>query len=65
MTDRKPAASSLTVRLPADLHAAFMAACFEADVTAAQVVRAACREFVTGNAQGSLPFVGSKGKRGK
>lgn len=40
------AGSTLTIRLPADLHGAFMQACYEADVSASQVLRAAIREFI-------------------
>lgn len=50
--------AALTIRLPADLRAAFMAACKDADLTASQVLRAAIREFVERRPQGSLALDG-------
>lgn len=38
--------SSLTVRLPRQLHVAFVAACRSADETSSQVLRRAMREYV-------------------
>lgn len=47
--------SSMTFRLPADLQAAFVAACKANDVSAAQVLRAAMRAYLESNSQPSLP----------
>jgi hypothetical protein len=46
--------STLNLRLPADLKAAFDAACAANDQTASQVIRALMREYVKRNAQGDL-----------
>jgi predicted transcriptional regulator len=42
----KNSMSSMTFRLDADLQAAFAAACKASDLTAAQVLRAAMRDYV-------------------
>lgn len=47
---------TLTIRLPADLHAAFAAACDRADLSASQVMRQLMREYVRANAQPDLPM---------
>ena len=51
--------ATLNLRLPADLKAAFDAACAANDQTASQVIRAMMREYVKRNAQGDL-LKGSK-----
>lgn len=48
--------SSMTFRLPADLQAAFVAACKANDQSAAQVLRAAMRDYLERNAQAALPL---------
>lgn len=48
------AKTSLTIRLETDLHAAFLAACRANDRPAAQVLRAAMRDYVSANSQPSL-----------
>jgi len=53
--------SSMTFRLPSDLQAAFIAACKANDQSAAQVLRAAMRDYLERNAQAVLPLPG-KGK---
>lgn len=50
--------SSMTFRLPSDLQAAFVAACKANDQSAAQVLRAAMRDYLERNAQPSLPLKG-------
>lgn len=50
--------SSMTFRVDADLQAAFVAACKARDVTAAQVLRAAMRDYLDRNAQAALPLKG-------
>ena len=61
-----PDNSSMTFRLPSDLQAAFIAACKSNDVSAAQVLRAAMRDYLERNAQPSLPLGGAaKPKRRK
>lgn len=50
--------ASMTFRLPADLQAAFVAACKANDMSAAQVLRAAMREYLERNAQPALPLRG-------
>lgn len=55
---------SMTFRLDAGLQASFMRACKAADLSAAQVLRAAIRDFVDANPQSPLPF-GNVAKRGK
>jgi len=55
--------SSMTFRLPADLQAAFVAACKANDMSAAQVLRAAMREYLERNAQSSLPLTKGKGRK--
>lgn len=57
-------AGSITFRLDPELQAAFSAACKAADLSAAQVLRAAVRDFVDANPQSPLPF-GNVAKRGK
>lgn len=54
--------SSMTFRLPADLQAAFVAACKANDMSAAQVLRAAMRDYLERNAQPALPLTKGKGK---
>lgn len=46
--------SLITVRIPADLKAAFDDACARADITGSQVIRKMMKEFVTANAQQDL-----------
>lgn len=53
--------SSMTFRLPSDLHAAFVAACKAQDMTAAQVLRAAMRDFLAAHPQRALPLPIGKG----
>ena len=48
--------SSMTFRLPSDLQAAFIAACKANDQSAAQVLRAAMRDYLERNAQPALPL---------
>jgi len=57
-------AGSITFRLDPELQAAFMAACKAADLTAAQYLRAAVRDFVNANPQSPAPFDNVR-KRGK
>ena len=62
----KPDNSSMTFRLPSDLQAAFIAACKANDVSAAQVLRAAMRDYLERNAQPALPLEAvatSKGRK--
>lgn len=54
------ASGSMTFRVEPELQAAFVAACKAADLSAAQVLRAAMRDFLQQNAQASLPLKGSK-----
>jgi hypothetical protein len=56
--------SSMTFRMPADLHGAFVAACKGRDRTAAQELRAFMRDYVERNAQGRLPLVSDAAKPG-
>lgn len=44
--------SSMTFRLDADLHAAFLAACKAADRSAAQELRAFMRQYISDNKKG-------------
>jgi len=46
----------MTFRVDAELQAAFVLACKAADVTAAQVLRAAMRQFLASNSQAVLPL---------
>lgn len=46
--------STLTLRLPADLKAAFEMACKQNDQNSSQVIRAMMREYIKKNAQGDL-----------
>lgn len=46
----------MTFRLDPELRAAFLAACQARDVSAAQVLRGAMRDFLGANAQGVLPL---------
>lgn len=48
--------SSMTFRLPADLQAAFVAACKSHDRSAAQVLRAFMRQYVQRSAEGLSPL---------
>lgn len=50
-----------TMRIDAELRAAFTAACDRNDTPAAQVIRHFMRDYVNANAQASLPLKG-KGK---
>jgi hypothetical protein len=50
------ASGSMTFRVEPDLQAAFVAACKSNDVSAAQVLRAAMRDYLERNAQAALPF---------
>lgn len=52
---------TLTVRLPADLLAAFHAAVDRNDQSASQVIRALMRDYVRAHAQPEI-FPGRKGK---
>jgi hypothetical protein len=47
-----------TFRVDPDLQAAFVAACKAQDMTAAQVLRAAMRDFLKDHAQFALPLTG-------
>lgn len=51
---------SMTFRCDADLQGQFVAACKANDVSAAQVLRAAMREYLERNRQAELPLKGSK-----
>jgi predicted transcriptional regulator len=53
--------TTFTMRVSADLLKAFREACDRSDLSAAQVLRAAMRQFVQDNAQGDL--LAKKGKR--
>lgn len=55
--------SSMTFRLPADLQAAFIAACKANDQSAAQVLRAAMRDYLERNAQPALPLTKGKARK--
>ena len=62
------ASGSMTFRVEPEMQAAFVAACKASDVTAAQVLRAAMRDFLAANAQPALPLGGpslkpAKGRR--
>lgn len=46
--------TTFTMRVSADLLKAFQEACNRSDLSAAQVLRAAMRQFVHDNAQGDL-----------
>lgn len=52
---------SMTFRVEPDLQAAFVAACKANDQSAAQVLRAAMRDYLERNAQPALPLP-AKGK---
>lgn len=54
------ASGSMTFRVEPELQAAFVAACKSADLSAAQVLRAAMRDFLNDHAQPSLPLKGPK-----
>ena len=56
---------SMTCRVEDDLQAAFVAACKRKDVTAAQVLRSAMRDYLARNAQQALPLDSSANVRGK
>lgn len=56
-------AGSITFRLDPELQAAFAAACKAADLSAAQVLRAAVRDFVDANPQSPLPLAAPKGRK--
>ena len=51
----------VSFRVEAELQAAFLAACRSNDVSAAQVLRAAMRDYLASNSQPSLPL-SRKGK---
>jgi predicted transcriptional regulator len=53
---------SMTFRVEDDLQAAFVAACKRNDDTAARVLRAAMRDYLSRNAQSSLALDAAKGK---
>lgn len=57
-------AGSITFRLDPELQAAFSVACKSADLSAAQVLRAAVRDFVDAHPQSPLPL-GKVATRGK
>lgn len=59
------AGASMTFRVDADLQSAFMAACKASDVTAAQVLRSAMRDFLASSEQPSLPLAEPASKRVK
>jgi predicted transcriptional regulator len=56
---------SMTFRVEDDLQAAFVAACKKNDVTAAQVLRGAMRDYLARNAQATLPLAGGVKTKGK
>lgn len=56
---------SMTFRVEDDLQAAFVVACKRNDVTAAQVLRGAMRDYLSRNGQASLALVGAKSSKGK
>lgn len=53
--------TTFSLRVGADLLKAFREACDRSDLSAAQVIRAAMRQFIQDNAQGDL--LARKGKR--
>lgn len=53
----------MTFRVDAELQAAFVAACKANDMSAAQVLRSAMREYLSSNAQASLKLEGGKQRR--
>ena len=55
---------NLTIRVPAQMRDAFIAACQANDVTASQVLRAAMRSYLERNAQSALPLRQSPVPRG-
>jgi len=57
------ASGSMTFRVDPELQAAFVAACKAQDITAAQVLRAAMRDFLAANAQAPLPLPKGKGRK--
>lgn len=59
------ASGSMTFRVDPELQAAFVAACKEKDLTAAQVLRAAMRHFLENNPQPALPFGGAPSRKGR
>lgn len=60
-----PDNSSMTFRLPSDLQSAFVAACKANDQSAAQVLRAAMRDYLERNAQAALPLGGAAKPKGR
>lgn len=56
---------SMTFRVEDELQVAFVAACKRNDVSAAQVLRSAMREYLARNAQATLPLDGARTKKGK
>lgn len=57
------ASGSMTFRVDPDLQAAFVAACKAQDMTAAQVLRAAMRDFLAAHPQPALPLPKGKGRK--
>lgn len=57
------ASGSMTFRVDADLQAAFVAACKANDLSAAQVLRAAMRDYLERNGQSALPLPRGKGRK--
>lgn len=56
---------SMTFRVNAEEHAAFLLACKAADVSAAQVLRAAMRQFLKEHAQAELDLMTAKPRKGR
>ena len=54
---------SMTFRVDPALQAAFIAACKANDQSAAQVLRAAMRDYLERNAQPALPLTKGKGRK--
>jgi len=52
--------ATFTMRIDAELRAAFVAACDRNDTPASQVIRHFMRDYVNANAQSALPLKGSK-----
>lgn len=57
--------TSMTFRVDDDLQAAFVVACKRNDLTAAQVLRAAMRDYLARNAQSPLALDGGGKRKGK
>jgi len=56
---------NMTFRVEEELQVAFVAACKANDMSAAQVLRAAMRDYLSNNNQGSLPLTGKAKAKGK